>query len=61
MIFSHVERMEKDRITKRFCVGECVSSRSVGRLEKRRINTVNDGLKKRGLDFQCQARKENGA
>ena len=29
--FGHIERMENDRIAKRVYVGECVSSRLVGR------------------------------
>ena len=31
--FGHVERMEKDRIAKRFYVVECAGSLSVGRLD----------------------------
>ena len=31
--FGHVERMERDRIAKRVYVGECVGSRSVGRMD----------------------------
>ena len=33
--FVHVERMKSDRIAKRVYVGECASSRSVGRARKR--------------------------
>ena len=33
--FGHVERMERDRITKRVYVEECAGSRSVGRAWKR--------------------------
>ena len=33
-------------------VGECVDSRSVGRLRKRWIDTVKDCFKKRGLDVR---------
>ena len=33
--FGHVERMENDKIAKRVYVGECGSSRSVGRPRKR--------------------------
>ena len=33
--FGDVERMERDRITKRVYVGECAGSRSVGRPRKR--------------------------
>ena len=32
--FGQVERMERDRITKRVYVGECAGSRSVGRPRK---------------------------
>ena len=49
--------MENDRIAKRVYVGECASS-SVGRLQKRWIDTVKDYLKKRGLDIRHM---ENGA
>ena len=45
--FSHVERMENDRIGKRAYEGEFASSRSVGR--------VTDIVK------DCQESKENGA
>ena len=41
--------MENDRIANRFSVGECASSRTVGRLLKRWIDTVKDCLKKRAL------------
>ena len=51
-----MERMEKDRITKRVYVGECAGSRSMGRPRKRWINTVKDCLRKRGLDVG-QARR----
>ena len=47
--FGHVEKMmENDRITKRVYVGECAGTRSVGR----RIDTVKDCLKERGLDVR---------
>ena len=39
---------ENDRISKRFYVGGCAGSRSVGRLMKKWIDTVKDFLKKRG-------------
>ena len=29
--FDHLERMERDRIAKRFFAGECVHNRSLGR------------------------------
>ena len=54
--FGHVERMENDRIAKRLYVGEFVGSRSVGRSRERRINTVKDWLKKRGLDVRQRRR-----
>ena len=54
--FSHVERMERDRIAKRIYVGECAGSRSVGRPRNRWIDTVKECLKKRGLDVR-QARR----
>ena len=41
--FSHVERIEKDRIAKRVYVGECTGSHSVGRPRTRWIDTVNGG------------------
>ena len=41
---------------RRVCVGECVGSRSVVRLQKRWIDTVKDCLKKAGLDVK-QARR----
>ena len=44
--FGHVERMENDRIAKRVYVVECVHNRSVGRPQKRRIDTVKECLKK---------------
>ena len=56
--FDQVENLESDRIAKRVYVGECVGSSSVGRLWKRWIDTVNDCLKKRGLDVK---QAENGA
>ena len=54
--FGHVERMERDRIAKRTYVGECAGSRSLGTLRKRWVDTVNECLKKRGLDVR-QARR----
>ena len=49
----HVER---DKIAKRVCVGECDGSCSVGRPQKRWIYSVKECLKKRGLDVR-QARR----
>ena len=48
--FVHVERMEKDRITKRVYVRECAGCCSVGRPRKRWINNEKECIKKRGLD-----------
>ena len=45
--FSHVERMENDRIAKRVYVGVCVGSHSVDRMRKRLIYTMKDCLKKK--------------
>ena len=41
--FSHVERMENDRIEKRVYVGVCAGSHSVGRPRKRWIDTMKNG------------------
>ena len=46
----------RDRIAKRVYVGECGASRSVGRPQKRWIDTVKECLRKRGLDVR-QARR----
>ena len=50
--FSHVERMENDRIAKKVYVGESAGSHSVGRQRKRWIGTVKDCLRKRDLDVK---------
>ena len=42
--------MERDRIAKRVYIGESAGSRSVGRPQKRWIDTVKECLMKRGLD-----------
>ena len=47
---------ENDRIAKRVYVGEHAGTHSVGRLQKRWIDTVNVCLKKRALDVR-QARR----
>ena len=47
--------MKKDNISKRVCIGECASSRSVGRPRKRWIDTVKECVKMR-LDVR-QARR----
>ena len=44
--------MENNRIAKRVYVRECSVSCSVGRLQKRWIDTVKECLKKRGLDIR---------
>ena len=44
--FGYVERMERDRIAKRVYVGECAGSRSVGRPQKRWIDSVKERVKK---------------
>ena len=54
--FGHVERMERERIAKRVYVGECAGSYSVGKLQKRWIDTVKECLKKRGLDVRYARR-----
>ena len=48
--------MENDKIGKRFYVGDCGGSRSVGRVRKRWIDIVKEILRKRGLDVR-QARR----
>ena len=40
--FGNVERLKNDRIAKRVYVGECAGSRSVGKPQKRLIDTVKD-------------------
>ena len=50
--FGSVERMEKDKISKRVYVGECAGSRSLGRPRKRWIDTVKDCLRKRIFDVR---------
>ena len=40
--FGHVERMERDRISKRVYVGKCAGNSSVGRPRKRWIDTVKE-------------------
>ena len=52
----HVDRMERDRIGKKVYVGGCAGSRSLGRTWKRWTDTVNERLRKRGLDVR-QARR----
>ena len=51
--------MERNRITKRFFVGECAGSHSVGRPLKRWIDTVKDCLRKRDL-YVRQTRRMAG-
>ena len=47
-----MERMERDRIAKKDYVGECAGSHPAGRPRKRWIDTVKEGLRKRGLDVR---------
>ena len=54
--FGHVERVERDKINKRVYVGECNGSRSVGTPRKKWTDTVNECLRKSGLDVR-QARR----
>ena len=54
--FGSVERMERDRISKRVDVGECAGSRSMGRPRKRWTDTMQECLRKKGLDVR-QARR----
>ena len=51
-----MERMERDRIANRIYVGESAGSRSVGRLQKRWIETMKECLKTRGLDIRQSRR-----
>ena len=44
--------LERDRIAKRVYVRECAGSCSVGRPQKRWIDTEKECLRKRGLDVQ---------
>ena len=46
--------MENNRIDKRVYVGECAGSRSVGRAQKRWIDTMKGSLKKKRLDIRQQ-------
>ena len=50
--FGHGERMKMDMIAKRVYLGECAGIRSVGRPQKRWIDTVKQCLRKRGLDIR---------
>ena len=47
-----MEKMENDRIAKRVYVGECTDNRSVGSARKRWTDTVNDCLRKGGLNVR---------
>ena len=49
--FGHIDRIENDKIAKKVYVGERVGRHLVGRLRKRWIDSVNDCLKKRGLNI----------
>ena len=48
------------RIAKRVYVGECAGSHSMGRLQKRWIDTVKDCLRRRGLDVRQARRRMQG-
>ena len=48
--------MENDRIPKKVYVEECAGSHSVGRPQRRWIDTMKNCLRKRGLDVR-QARR----
>ena len=54
--FGHVERMEMDMIAKRVYRGENTGSHSVGRPQKRWIDTVKDLLRKRDLNVRQERR-----
>ena len=54
--FNHVERMQNDRIAKRFYVGECTGNCLMGRPWKKLIDTMKKCLGKGGLDVR-QARR----
>ena len=49
-VFS-IERMGNDKSAKRAHLGECLGIRLVGQQRKRRIDSANVCLKKRGLNF----------
>ena len=54
--FGHVEKMERDRITKTVYGGDCASNHSVGRPWKKWIDTMKGCLRKRGLDVMQEKR-----
>ena len=54
--FGHMGTMENDRIAKSVYVVECDGSGSVGRPQKKWIDTVKDCLKKIGLDVRQAGR-----
>ena len=54
--FGHVQKMENDRITKRVKIGECAGGCLGGRPRERWIDTVEECLRKRGLNVR-QARR----
>ena len=56
--FSHVERMENDRIVKRVYLRKCDGSLSVGKPRKRWTDTVKECLKKRRLDVRRAKRMD---
>ena len=50
--FSHEKRMKYDRIVKRVYVKESAGSRSMGKSQKRWIDTLKNYLRKRGLGIR---------
>ena len=54
--FSHVERMENNRIARRVYVGEWEGSYLEGQLQKWWIDTVKDCLKNRALNVRLARR-----
>ena len=54
--FSHLKRMEGDRITKRVYVGECAGSRSVSRPRKIWTDNVKRRFRKRCLNVRQRKR-----
>ena len=49
-----VENMEKNRISKTIYVRESISSHSVDKSWKRKIDTLKECLKKKVLDVRCK-------
>ena len=51
-----MERIERDKITKRVYIRDCAGSCSMGRPWKRWIDTMKEYLRKRGLDVRQRRR-----